>query len=247
MARSAKIATLGAPGAGVVLALAAIPFALKVASQTWLPANYAAQSLYKLGQLLVPVVWRRRVDGQWGGACLWPVDQPRPAASTWAAAVIVAGVSILLAALLVPRVASALGVAPAEVRRHLEDKFSLAPSLLLPAIVFLSTLNAGLEELHYRAWLGQELSRRWGPTLGIATSSALFAAMHLFIFAGVRDVGCSALAVLFVVLAAAGTLWSLIALRPGGIHAAWLCHGLTDAGLLGWGLVWLGYWGPSAS
>jgi hypothetical protein len=45
----------------------------------------------------------------------------------------------------------------------------------------------------------------------------------------------------FASLFIAGVSWSLIARRPGGIHAAWLSHGLTDAGLLTWGLFWLGY------
>lgn len=54
------------PGAGVILALAMIPFALKIltfallyGSFQWLAVGYAPQSLYKLGQLLVPGGWRR--------------------------------------------------------------------------------------------------------------------------------------------------------------------------------------------
>ncbi|MFV2069965.1 MAG: hypothetical protein ACC645_23610 [Pirellulales bacterium] len=42
-------------------------------------------------------------------------------------------------------------------------------------------------------------------------------------------------------LFAAGVVWSGITRLSGGIHAAWLAHGLTDAGLLTWGLFYLGY------
>ena len=68
-----------------------------------------------------------------------------------------------------------------------------------------------------------------------------FGAMHGFIFSGVATVGPLAKLLLFVALFIAGISWSLIARRPGGIHAAWLSHGLTDAALLTWGLSWLGY------
>jgi hypothetical protein len=46
---------------------------------------------------------------------------------------------------------------------------------------------------------------------------------------------------LFVALLLIAVVWSLLARRPGGIHAAWLSHAMTDAGLLTWGLFWLGY------
>ena len=40
---------------------------------------------------------------------------------------------------------------------------------------------------------------------------------------------------------AAGVVWSGITRLSRGIHAAWLAHGLTDAGRLTWGLFYLGY------
>ena len=65
--------------------------------------------------------------------------------------------------------------------------------------------------------------------------------MTIFRPALVWAAGAAVLALVFVSLWIAGASWSLIARRPGGIHAAWLSHGLTDSGLLTWGLLWLGY------
>jgi hypothetical protein len=63
----------------------------------------------------------------------------------------------------------------------------------------------------------------------------------MFIFSGFPDVTVWVLSLVFLSLMIAGVSWSLIARREGGIHAAWLSHGLTDAGLLTWGLFWLGF------
>ena len=65
--------------------------------------------------------------------------------------------------------------------------------------------------------------------------------MHTFIFAGFGGPESLILPAVFVALAVMGIAWSWLARFPGGIHAAWLAHGLTDAGFLTWGLFWLGY------
>ena len=72
-------------------------------------------------------------------------------------------------------------------------------------------------------------------------SASAFASMHLLIFRGMPGATAGPQAVVFASLALAGLFWSYLARRPGGIHAAWLSHGLTDALLLTWGLRWLGY------
>ena len=108
-------------------------------------------------------------------------------------------------------------------------------------VVFLTSINSALEELHFRAWLDPELSRRFGDSAGIVASAAAFGAMHVLIFANMRDVTPVVLGLVFLALFAMGTAWSMLARRPGGIHAAWFSHALTDAGLLTWGLYWLDY------
>lgn len=222
-----------------VLALAAVPFALKFLSHYGLGANYVAQSLYKLGQLFVPVLWRRRVEGRRGWACWWYVEEPLPTRRVGSIAVALAVVMVALPALAIPLLAQKFNVDPLAVRAHLSAKFSLTPALAVPAVVFLSTLNAGLEEFHFRGWLDRQLSMRCGALVGALGSAAAFALMHLFIFAGVPDAKPAAQVGVFVVLFGAGLIWSWLARRPGGIHAAWLAHGLTDAGLLTWGLFWI--------
>jgi membrane protease YdiL (CAAX protease family) len=139
--------------------------------------------------------------------------------------------------LLAPR----LGIDPAALKADLDAKFEMTPMRAIAVVVYLFSINAALEELHFRAWLDRELSARWGNAIGLVGSAAAFAAMHLFIFAGGKAAPPAALAIAVIALFFAGAVWSLLARRPGGIHAAWLSHGMTDASLMVWGLVWLGY------
>lgn len=227
----------------LILVLAALPAVVKliVLALGW--TGYLWQSAYKIAQLAVPVIWRRRVDGRRGLAAFWPTDQPLPTAGVWTIAVLVAGVLAGTAMAVVPLLADALAIDPARLRAQFDARFDLTPWRAAAAVFYLFTLNAALEELHFRAWLDVELSRRCGNPAGILGSAAVFAAMHLFIFAGMDGAGLPALVLVFAALLIAGACWSLIARLPGGIHAAWLSHGLTDAGLLTWGLFWLGYFG----
>ena len=234
---------LGKPaiGAAVVVVLALLPFALKAAALAWFSSNYLAQSAYKLLQLAVPVAWRRRVDRASGWRSIWPVDEPLPSAATWLIAVVLALATIALAALLIPWLAGRSGIDPRELRRHFDARYALNPWRAAAVVAYLASFNAGLEELHFRAWLDRELSARWGQLAGTASSAAAFAGMHTFIFAGFDASGSLLLPTVFVALAVMGVAWSWLARFPGGIHAAWLAHGLTDAGFLTWGLFWLGY------
>jgi membrane protease YdiL (CAAX protease family) len=228
-------------GAALIVALALLPFALKAAALCWFSSNYLAQSAYKLLQLAVPVGWRRRIDGARGWRSLWPIDEPLPSVTTWLTAIVLALATIALAAVLIPWVAGRAGIDPHELRRHFDAQYAMTPWRAAAVVAFLATFNAGLEELHFRAWLDRELSARWGSLAGIAFSAAAFAAMHTFIFAGFGGPLRMILPSVFVALAVMGAAWSWLARFPGGIHAAWLAHGLTDAGFLTWGLFWLGY------
>jgi len=227
----------------LILVLAASPFVTKGLSAALLANSYVAQSAYKVLQLAVPAGWRWRVDRKRGWASLWPIDEPAPSIATWAFAVaiacLLAGTAILLVLVLAPF----LDIRPEDVKQGMDAKFSMTATKAIGVVLYLLTINAALEELHFRAWLDRELSRRFGSWIGITASAATFAAMHLFIFAGMEGAGPVALALVFLGLATAGVSWSWLARRPGGIHAAWLSHGLTDAGLLTWGLFWLGYLG----
>ena len=221
--------------------LAAAPFAAKGVSLVWLANNYLAQSAYKVLQLAAPVGWRRFVERRRGLEQFWPVDQPWPRPATWAWGVAIAAVGIGLAIVCLPVLAGLFGVDAQTLRDDLDARFDMTPWRALLVVLFLTTLNSGLEELHFRVWLDRELSRRYGDPVGIIFSAAAFAAMHLFIFANMRGIAAAAFALLFAALFAVAVAWSLLARRPGGIHAAWLSHALTDAGLMTWGLFWLGY------
>ncbi len=225
----------------LLILLAMLPFAAKTISLVWLAQNYLAQSAYKLFQFAAPVGWRRAVDRRRGLACLWPIDEPWPRPATWGAAVAIAALAVGLATFSLPTLATYLGIDAATLREEMDAKFQVTPTSAVAVVVFLTALNSALEELHFRAWLDPELSRRCGDFFGITVSAAAFAGMHLFIFANMRGVTPLAFGAVFGALFVVAVAWSLIARRPGGIHAAWLSHALTDAGLLTWGLVWLGY------
>jgi membrane protease YdiL (CAAX protease family) len=225
----------------LLILLAVAPFVAKTVSLVWLGQNYLAQSSYKVFQLAAPVGWRRVFDRKRGWSCLWPIDEPWPSPSTWAMAVGVAVVAITIATLTLPALAEYLGIDAGRLREDFDARFSITPLRAAAVVIFLTSLNSALEELHFRAWLDPELSRRFGNAVGIVASAAAFAGMHLFIFANMRGVTPLAFGLVFVGLFIVAVAWSLVARRPGGIHAAWLSHAITDAGLLTWGLVWLGY------
>src|SRR5262249_18100941 len=130
---------------------------------------------------------------------------------------------------------------PAVLRENLDTQFAMTPWRAAAIVAYLAVANSALEELHSRAWLDRELSARWGNAAGMLASAATFGAMHLFIFTSAKGVTPPTLAAIFGALVVMGLLWSGLMRRPGGIHAAWFCHGLTDAGFLTWGLFWLGY------
>lgn len=236
-----KAKTDGGGRAWFILLLAMLPFAAKAISVTWLASHYLTQGLYKIFQLGVPVAWRRKMLGRRGLSAIWPIEEGWPSMATWGLAVGIACLLIGTAIVAITSLAPALGVVPSALRKDFDARFALTPLVAIGIVVYLFTINAALEELHFRGWLDRALTKTCGDACGIATSAATFGAMHLFIFAGMRGVGLVQLGLVWLSLTIAGASWSWLARRPGGIQAAWLSHGLTDAGLLTWGLHWLGY------
>lgn len=250
MSTDSSPATGRPPGDGgplwLLLALALLPAVVKGIVWGVGLEGYAWQSSYKLLQLAAPILWRWWYGRRRGPALLWPVDEPLPAVGRWLAGVGIAlglAGSAILAVLLL---AGALGLDPAALRAEFDQRFVLTPAKAVLVVVYLLSLNAALEELHFRAWLDRELRAHWGAVAAALVSSAAFAAIHLFIFAGMQGVSGLLLALVFLSLWGAGIAWSWLAQRPGGIHVAWLSHGLTDAGLLTWGLWWLGYFSQNS-
>jgi membrane protease YdiL (CAAX protease family) len=228
-------------GTALVVALALLPFAVRGAVVAWFAQSYVAQSAYKLPLLAAPVGWRLFADNRRGWNAWWPVREPLPGRRTVAMAVGFAAAFVGAAIVTVANLAPVLGIDPAVLREHLDRRFALNPFVVCVVAVYLFSINAGLEELHYRAWLDRELSRRLGNAVGIGTSAVLFALLHVFVFAGMPGAGLLPQTLLVAALTMAGAAWSWLSRRPGGIHAAWLSHGLTDVGVLAWGLWWLGY------
>jgi membrane protease YdiL (CAAX protease family) len=225
----------------ILVAFALLPFLAKAIALMLGATGYGIQSVYKLFQLLAASLWRYRWRQARGFGVVWPTEEPMPSASTWAIAVILAivlsGSAIALATWLLPHI----DIDPRVIRAGLDERFRLGPTGALLVVVFLSLANSGLEELHFRAWLDRELSARWGSAAGVTVSAAAFGAMHILIFLGMPGLPRAAVLIVPCALATAGAAWSMLMRRPGGIHAAWLSHGLTDALLLGWGLHWIGY------
>lgn len=224
----------------LLLTLATLPFLAKAAVLATGVTGYLAQSLYKIFQLLIPCCWRRML-GKRGLSILWPVEEPLPSLRTWliatGAGVALSGTGIVF----VLALSGALGIDPAVIREGLAGRFGVSGMSALAVVVFLAVINAAIEELHFRAWLDREISMRIGNKAGIGISASAFALMHSMIFAGLPGISVPAIALACMALVIAGVTFSLVMRRPGGIHAAWLCHGIVDVLLLGWGLFWLGF------
>jgi membrane protease YdiL (CAAX protease family) len=229
------------PNLPIFLLLALSPFIAKALVLLMGAQGYGLQSIYKLFQLIAPCVWRFHWQHARGARILWPTDEPLPSATTWliaiASALGLGGAGIAAATWLLP----SLQIDPQSIRSGLDERFAVGVSGAVFVVLFLSLINSALEELHFRAWMDGELSKRWGSTAGMSISAVAFGAMHVLIFMGMPGVPLVAIALVPIALAGAAVCWSLIMRRRGGIHAAWLSHGLTDALLLGWGLHWLGY------
>lgn len=224
-----------------IAALTILPFLAKAIVLVIGSQGYALQSGYKLVQAAVPAWWRYRREGLRGIRAIWPTDEPAPGWRTWALGVCIAialsGSAIAAAIVILPQ----LDIDPVQIRAGMDARFPTGPAGAIAIVIFLSVVNSALEELHFRAWLDRELSAALGSPAGIAISAGAFGAMHVLIFLGMPGLPWLAIVLVPLALAVAGASWSLLMRRRGGIHAAWLSHGLTDALLLGWGLHWLGY------
>jgi membrane protease YdiL (CAAX protease family) len=229
------------PGGALLVVLAMLPFAAKLGAMALGPQNYLAQSLYKVFQVFAPVYWRKRFQDRRGLALVWPIEEPWPSVTTWMWAVVIAAALVIFAMGAILVLSGPLGLDPRELRAQMDARFDMTPLRAIVVVLYLLSINAAIEELHFRAWLDREISIRWGSRAGIIASAMAFGVMHTLIFLGMKGVSAVAMVLVCLALVIAGACWSLLMRRQGGIHAAWLCHGLTDAGLLTWGLHWLGY------
>ncbi|MFA7681553.1 MAG: CPBP family glutamic-type intramembrane protease [Candidatus Peribacteraceae bacterium] len=225
----------------VVLFLASLPFVTK-GIVLWIGiTGYAAQSLYKILQLCIPVLWRRKMLHARGWNTLWPIDEMWPCREVILLAISIALVFSVSAIGAMKILAPFFSVDPALIRAGMDARFSVTPLGALCVVLFLSCINSAIEELHFRAWLDREISRAWGTTFGVSISALAFGGMHVLIFWGLPGFTLPILLLIALGLAIAGAAWSMLMRLPGGIHAAFLSHALSDALVLGWGLLWLGY------
>lgn len=225
----------------LLLLLAFLPFVLKIATIWFGPNSYLFQSSYKFAQLAGPIYWRRKYLQLRGWKSCWPLDDAWPTARMWlwgALAAIALAVSAILAVLIL---APWLEIDASKLRLLFDRRFDVTPIRAALIVVYLFTINAALEEFHFRVWLDKQLSIRFGDWAGIAGSSLAFGAMHTLIFAGMEGVSGLAVALVCVALTIAGISWSILMRQTSGIYVPWLSHGLTDSILLTWGLFWLGY------
>ncbi|MDO8649410.1 MAG: CPBP family intramembrane metalloprotease [Candidatus Peregrinibacteria bacterium] len=223
-----------------VLSPAALPFLAKGAVLAFGLTGYVLQSSYKILQLLIPIVWRYR-SGARGLRILWPTNEPLPSFRVWMYGVAIALLSSGLGIAALLWAAPFFALDPAVIRAGFDTRFAVGSGGAVAVVLFLGIANAGLEELHFRAWLDREISRRSTATIGIIVSAFAFGSMHALIFAGLPGVSVLPIAAAVLGITIMGVLWSLLMRMRGGIHACVLSHGLTDVLLLGWGLQWLGY------
>lgn len=90
-------------------------------------------------------------------------------------------------------------------------------------LVFL--IQGGSEEVVFRGWLMSTLSARWGVRAGVIVSSAIFASVHLHVFASGLWFGIAAL----TGIGMAGLVFALLALLTRSIWEAVAAHGAFNA------------------
>ncbi len=223
-----------------ILLLASLPFALKGVTLWFGFTGYLAQSAYKILQLLIPLVWRFG-RGERGFSVAWPVRDGYPFLRLLNLGVLLALIIAGIAIAGIVYVGPAWGLEPRVIRAAYDQRFDVSGVAAIAVVLFLSFVNSALEELYFRVWLDRELTKRIGHILGISISAFAFGAMHGFILFGLPGIPLECIIAMVLGLTLAGICWSLLIRRPGGVYAAWLSHGLTDALLLTWGLFWLGY------
>lgn len=219
---------------------ASLPFVAKTSVILLGLNGYLMQSFYKILQLCIPAVWRHK-QGQKGINVIWPFDEPFPNRQTWLVATLIAVVLSVVAIAAINILAPMFEISSEAIRTGMDERFSIGTQGAVVIVIFLSFINSAIEELHFRAWLDREVSKRIGSSAGILISAIAFGGMHGLIFYGMPSVTSVIIFIIVVALAISGICWSLLARMRGGIHAAWWSHGLTDAMLLLWGLRWLGY------
>lgn len=223
-----------------LLSFAAAPFIVKAFTMAFVAKGYGLQSLYKFAQIFVVLAWRR-AHGEKGFSIAWPIHEAKPSFSLLGMA-IGSGVLFGFAAIVAVRALTPIyGMDPTVIRAGFDNTFAVDGIFALVVCAFLAFINSAIEEMHFRVWLDGEVSKRIGDACGIAVSSVAFGAMHGFVLWGFPTMPTSMSALILCCLIGAGTCWSLMVRRTGGIYAAWISHGLTDAILLMWGLFWLGY------
>ena len=103
---------------------------------------------------------------------------------------------------------------------------AVAGGILIGALIV--AFQAGGEEIFFRGWMQPVLCARFGPWIGLVVTAAMFTALHLVV--GARN----PLSVLNLMLG--GLLFGLLALRSGGLWAAFSAHwawNWTESSLLG--------------
>ena len=103
---------------------------------------------------------------------------------------------------------------------------AVAGGILIGALIV--AFQAGGEEIFFRGWVQPVLCARFGPWMGLVVTAALFTGLHLVV--GARN----PLSVLNLMLG--GLLFGLLALRSGGLWAAFSAHwawNWTESSLLG--------------
>lgn len=224
----------------LLLVFAITPIIVKVFTLLLGFTGYGLQSVYKLFQFGIPLLWWHFATTEYTTAqkLLW--KKPTLISVCVAACI---GVTLGIIGIIAARFAiPLLHIDPVAIRTSLDARFSMTPITALLVVIFLASLNAALEEFYFRGWMDIELSSRTSNTIGVIVSTLLFGVIHIFIFVGTPGLTLTIYILVCIALTGAGAIWSLLLRKTRTLYTAIISHGLTDAMLLGWGLRWLGYW-----
>jgi len=141
------------PSAAWIIALACLPFVARGTAVAWFAHNYLAQSVYKLLQVGIPVGGDVGSVGKRGVQQPGQSTEPLPNVRTCLLAIAIAAVSVTMAALILPSLAAGWELRRPTCERTLTGHLTSPLRWQWVFRFFLTLVNSGIEELHYRAWL----------------------------------------------------------------------------------------------
>ncbi|MDX1679797.1 MAG: CPBP family intramembrane glutamic endopeptidase [Akkermansiaceae bacterium] len=216
-----------------LLLLLPIPTLAVLAAMLWLPESGLGQILFMLSKLwilLLPLIWRKFVEGH-------PLSLSPARHGGWAPA-LWTGVGIAMVILGAFFVVRHLGwIDEVKVRERAELTGLDHPAIFIGAALYWITFNSLMEEYVWRWFVFRQFEKLIGGKLAVVASALGFTLHHIFAVALQFDWRITLLASTGVF--AGGLIWSWLYLRYRSVWPCYLSHAIVDVPIFvaGWIII----------